>query len=278
MAFFPIHRRDFFWAVIFFVVFLLTAINNYFFYRNDTNVENRKYNQLTHVIASSYETCQLQNVDIELCEKQLKLTLQKANISGITRLKKGNKLLIEIDNERYKDNRTTVSSTLTFGAGNNQLTLEFIKLTTPPLINSVMRSLTFSISDIVEKIYRHEPVGAFVLYVALPRSMPAFSFLIVILAVFFLIRLKTNALINQLSIKEKEINELHNEAEKIEAAQTKIDELLAKNSAERQKHADEINFLQSRLDEAESSLDSQEQHAQAEISVTVHPSPIDSRM
>lgn len=266
MVFFPIHRRDFFWAIMFFIVFLLTAINNYFFYKNDANFESRKYNQLTHVIAASYEACQLQNMQNIRCEELVKQTLQKANISGITRLTKGSELLVEIDNEHYKDNRTAVSSALIFGSDNNKLTLEITKLATPPLINSVVRSLTFSGADIIGKISRNEPISAFVTYVALPRSMPAFSFMLVVFVVFGLIRLKTNALTNQLSIKEKEINELHDEAEKIETAQVRIDELLMKNRAERQRHADEINFLQSRLDEAESNLDRQEQHAQYEIS------------
>ncbi len=145
-----------------------------------------------------------------------------AKVNGTLRLLAADgRELMKIDNESYKDKRSSVTGSSTFGSEQDQLTLELIKLSSPPIWLSVVRSVSFSLADIIQKVAHKESWSDFVGYIAIPRSAPAYSFLVALFFVFMLVRLKTNALIAAIETAD---DDLDAKSAELDAAEIRLDQ------------------------------------------------------
>jgi len=205
------------WVTMLLVWLAITSINNHFFYKNRDLTEQRKYEQFAKIYSSMYDSCLDQIKNIPICKNQLKSTIENSNIMGTTRLRLlDGRLILSIDNERYHDNRSSVSTHIILGRGSSGLILEFIKLSSPPLADSVARSITFSFLELLSKIKNDEPISDFIWQVALPRSGPAWSFWIVLLLLSLIIKFRKNAILAKYEAAENNAIDSKGKLEKAE--------------------------------------------------------------
>jgi hypothetical protein len=194
----PLYKKYVFWPFLVLIVAILTAINNHFFYVTKQKTLESEQRNLIKISDAILKNCLSER--IKWCDSELKYILSLSRLPGEVALKRPDgSLLLVIDNELYKDDRTSVSSSEVIGSGNYKLTVSFSRLSSPPLIKSVFRSMTFSIVDIFDKLLEDpDEVPDFIWDVAIPRSQPAFFYFLAVGSVLFLISRKQKALYRDL--------------------------------------------------------------------------------
>lgn len=225
----PFHKAWFFWGVTFVLLVALVAINNFFYYKSLEISEKRNIEQIASIFAASFNSCMKSADDQAACRDQLKETIMKSSIRGRVQLFDVNgKALLSGNNESYKDNRSVVSLFHEIGDGRNMLKFEIHKSVSPPILISVYRSLTFSLTDILSQDFVGNSLPDYLKNVVIPRSMPALSYMFALLIIFWLIRLKTKALVSEREYAEKQILYLSESLEDFKSkAEAKTSELTA---------------------------------------------------
>jgi len=237
------------------IVSLITALNNYFFYKSREISELRTLNQYNNLVLLELNQCLSLNITENICEKIAINTIDQARISGISTLQKNDLILIKKDHERFKDSRKPIKASSSLHVNANTYSIELEKLITPSLITSTFNSMTFSIHDLLNM--NETDKENFIENVAWPRSYPAISFFVVIFISFFLAGLKLKSLHSTIEKIQNQKDLLSNDlsSSKIELS-NKENQLasLSKEKEEQEGYAktltDEINTLEHSLYEA----------------------------
>lgn len=257
-------------AMLIIIVSLITALNNYFFYRSKEISEYHTLNQYNKLVLLELKNCQASNITENICDEIAKNTIDEANISGIVTLQKNNVILIKKDNEHYKDSRKPIKTSLSSRLNSNTYSIELEKLVTPSIVTSTFNSMTFSLYDLIK--IDNENINSFIENVAWPRSYPAISFFIVIFLSFFLAGLKLKSLYSTI---EKTQNEIDSLTVDLSSAKDKLankeEQLLSlsKEKEEQEKQAEilsnQINTLEHSLYEVTTTSDNQRKHITDEL-------------
>ena len=256
MVRFPLHRDRVLFLIIFVLVLALTGINNYFFYHNKDVAEARDVSQFARVFAAAYESCLSAGLPSGDCLEQLKRTMVHSGVAGTARiLSSDREPVFEVDNEYYKDDRSLVRGEYAIGNDKDRWIIEVTKLSSPSVLVSVWRSISFSALDIVEKLKRDEPMESFLVHVVVPRSMPFFFFLMVAGLVCILVRQQVRVMFNAWESGQERISALSIELEEKSAAAEKKELEVSELNRRLGQNKEEIVALLAALEREQSRLD-----------------------
>jgi hypothetical protein len=203
-----------YYALLYALVILLTYANNFFFYQSLSVKEwNNSGNYIVSLDRYATLCMDLTNNNTNQCVDKVK-DFVKDNISYY-----GHLVLINgdtiIDNRRYKGERMEIKRVADLLSINSSI--EVTKNSIPNIWSSVIKSATFSVFDIVERISRddsNEKVLKFVTDTAMWRSFPHLAFLFLVFFVTWVIKrsiIAQKQLINELEELEAiELKKLEN--------------------------------------------------------------------
>lgn len=221
-------------------VIIATFTNNYFFYEHIERDSEREIIHTAKIINSYSNLCLLSKMNQKICieriEQLLKETPTYYGFAAILR-DYNNNILLKYDSRQYEEDTRSLTSLskmsnetiLKYERNNSQnsniqpleltnqlmhikdinATLEVLKTTHPNIWITVFRSLSFSIADWVPKIFNGNFKDAIsdVLNIAIPRSWPAFIFILLTFLLYKLIKLEHGALTQRLHELDQEIYE-----------------------------------------------------------------------
>ncbi|SMM99804.1 hypothetical protein SPONL_898 [uncultured Candidatus Thioglobus sp.] len=171
-----------YYVLLYVLVILLTYANNFFFYQS---VSAKEWSNSGNYIASldKYAALcmDLTNNRNQCVDKVKGFAKDNVDYYGHLILINGDTI---IDNRRYKDERVEIKRVADLLSIN--LSIEVTKNPIPNIWSSVIKSATFSASDIIERISRgdsNEEILKFVTHTAMWRSFPHLAFLFIVLFV-----------------------------------------------------------------------------------------------
>lgn len=185
-----IDRPLVFYTLVFLILVLpLTYINNHYYYKSIAGVEKNKISTLYSVLNSFSEMCiKISNGNTVQCINEIKTLLENTESyygKFVSITHKSNVVLLSYDKRRYADSRKPIKLSRikeTTKISILDATIEIIVNPTPNIWNSVLRSVTFSIEDVINKDKEWN------FNMALGRSAPFFSFLFIALLIVYLLK------------------------------------------------------------------------------------------
>lgn len=180
------------------VICVVTA-NNYSYYLSKDVSVNSETSRMAKTISALYGSC-LEKKSEKSCLLEVQNLVENIKYGTTTITKTDGQNILKADFELYDDERSILESKIT--------TPKFIvsvkKRSSPALFKSVLRSITFSASDIFHTYQNGGDITKFISAVAIPRFYPViYSVLVVgtlILIAYFLMRV----LDRHISVIEKE--------------------------------------------------------------------------
>jgi hypothetical protein len=169
-------------------VFTITYINNTFFYKNKNKEVLRNIDRQVKLYKSVYKSC-LKTSTAKFCQRYLDSYIDNSFNYGkiIVEDYKG-QTLFNRNREWYKEQREVVNYKGSVGDGKSKIIIKINKKSSPNILKSVIRSLTFSIFDYGKVYKRKLKLWDFIKDVAFPRSsVPLFSAVFFVL-LYFVIR------------------------------------------------------------------------------------------
>jgi len=262
-----LHKPTVFWVLVLSLVTVLTYVNNHYFYKYKNLLDTRHYAVKVRIIDHFYQSCRSQM--LSTCDEQLIQVLEGSRIRGVLTLSDADgREVIQVDNERFKDDRRAIAVSREIETDEGSYTLHVSRLSSPPIPKSVVRSMTFSAFDIGRIIVEgnYSRLSGFIQYVAIPRSRPAFFFTLSAIVVLMLARVQAKALALKIDQINDEVSRTSDLLHKIrEDASSAMDrqevlqnELAAKERAMKTAQ-DEINKLDEQLKQALESSETEEQ-------------------
>ncbi len=184
--YFPIHKTQFFVALMILLVFSLVMANNFFYYQSRDDLAQSTLRQVEQSLSGQYESCLKSNLGTNKCQEIFIKGLKKSwKVGIISVLDYQGKLVFESDKEPYKEDRSVM---VHIGeAGSDEARLHFVlsKRSSPPLWKSSLRSMFLSFWEIPGQ----RDVSYFFWNIAFKRSSPLFYSLITISILLWLVRL-----------------------------------------------------------------------------------------
>ena len=204
---FKLDRPIRYYMFLYIVVLLLTYINNFFYYESVESKEKGSIKSYIQNVNNYSSICiKISNGDINECINETK------EFAKNTEDYYGHRVMINgeevIDNRRYPSERRP--NTVTGQLPPIGVSIEVTRSSIPIIWKSVLRSATYSIGDIINKIQKGESwenIKGFIFGVFIWRSAPHLSFFILIFFVSFLMRdsiIRQIELINKLEELEEE--------------------------------------------------------------------------
>jgi len=223
---FKLDRPYRYYIFLYIIVLALTYINNFFYYESVESKENKNIENYIQNVNSYSSTCvKFSNGDINKCINEIKEFAKNSSDYYGHRVLIGGKEVI--DNRRYPNSTESKpnpderkSNTVTGELSAIGLSIEVTRNSIPIIWKSVVRSATYSISDVIKKIQKKESwekIHEFITQILVWRSAPHISFFVLIFFVSFLMR---GAIIKQMEL----INELEDlEEDELEALEKEFD-------------------------------------------------------
>lgn len=141
-----------FWSVIVFLVFILTYVNNYFFYTSTKMIENKiEISNLAKNIHFNYDECRENNDSQEFCIQKVGRYIDTIKPFGIIEIKQNNQILFTYNNTkaRHLDREAVFLDSLKLRNFQYEtLTLDIKKHTLPNILTTTIKSMSFSIYDL----------------------------------------------------------------------------------------------------------------------------------
>ncbi|OTG77047.1 hypothetical protein B9T26_00235 [Acinetobacter sp. ANC 4169] len=175
--------------IILFIVCFLVAINNFFFYKNEEKSTIREMKYEVMQLQALIQECDLSS---NACNHLIKTFINHSSIKGQVTLTVDSKPFHAQNLEGYKDNRKAVSYSQSIPYRDHLYEVTYEKLVTPPLLKSMLRSLTFSVMEWNyaarngkdERYWNN--LKNFWQFIAIPRSSPAMCYFFLIVFLLFL--------------------------------------------------------------------------------------------
>ncbi len=184
---------------------LFTASNNYYYYSSTEKSETSRIVNLSKVMNSYSDACVINKENtVDFCIQDLKNVLHKIANKKSTyygtyaHITINDKKIVLLQDRRYKDSREPIYLSQVISKDSIDLTklpalnasIEIETNPTPGLAESVYRSMTLSIEDIISHAINngYDDTVKFIWKTALPRSRPAFTYLLIAWFVTFLLR------------------------------------------------------------------------------------------
>ena len=211
---FSLTNKYFYWSLFILLTTVLTGINNYYFYKNIKSSTEKNNQQLENII-KDYEKIN-KNTTSEDFRKNIVLISQ----AFINKASYNNSLIILEENNKQpiwkkpqgKDYPKVIDSNIEIVLSSNQNTIKEytanVNFDELNLYHTIIKSMTFSIVDIFDKINNNETtildLKQFIEKIVIPRSSPAFWYAILIYLILFLSKRRTYKL-EELKYKEDQI-------------------------------------------------------------------------
>lgn len=157
------------------LVGLFTVINNYFFYKYAELEANRKNREVFSLINSMYNSCiksRGYNID---CNENIIEIVSDARIRGGVEIYVNDELVHYNTTHRFNLDRKRITFKEKLS---EEIAISLSVLTTPPLWQSTLRSISLSVYEWPRVISSDQDFKKFLANVALPRSAPAISAMI----------------------------------------------------------------------------------------------------
>ncbi|AYQ56242.1 hypothetical protein [Bathymodiolus thermophilus thioautotrophic gill symbiont] len=188
--------RPYVFYTLVFVIFVLplTYVNNFYYYKSIAKVEKTAMLNMANTLNKFSEMCvKLPNNNTTQCIDKLKrfLSSNKDSYGSLVIITAKNKLLLKHDNRWYVHSRLPINLKDVEGAVTTIRSLDaniaITKNSIPNIWYSVYKSVTFSIADIIQKDGIRKK-WSYIKRVAIPRSTPFFSFLLIALLIMYFVK------------------------------------------------------------------------------------------
>ncbi|MFH7766514.1 hypothetical protein [Acinetobacter sp. BSP-28] len=214
----------------------MVAINNFFFYKNEEKATVREMRYEAAQLQALIQNCESK---ADNCTQMIKTFIDHSSIKGKITLSANTQPFYVQNLEGYKDNRIAVTYQQSMQVKDNLYVVSFEKLVTPPLLKSMLRSLTFSVMDwkyaaqngINQSYWKN--LTNFWQFVAIPRSSPALCYFFLIIVLLLLGKGYFKTLLRKWESSEQAIvakndliEQLHNEKVKLKSQNTALSEQL----------------------------------------------------
>jgi hypothetical protein len=151
---FSLTNKYIFYGILFILVFILTGINNYYFYAHIERASYRNAKQLKTILEDNYKYC-IKNNSEDSCKNNLISITQsfsvKAYYNDSILIKEGNTILWE---KPKKDWDKIVKSDIIINLYKNKVDINYkVLFSTNMVFISVIRSMTFSFAEFSEVAY-----------------------------------------------------------------------------------------------------------------------------
>ena len=179
----PLYKSYIYWPLIFLVVTILTAINNYAFYETREKTIAIEQKNTIDLYNALFKDCRSKSIPQSQCGRFLNKIIRASNSPHETLIIGSNKKpFVDIrPKKKFSDNRKNVVTKKKIGLTTYVLT----RASTPPLWSSVLSSMTFSFSDYLQQDYSNlKEIYRFTINTAWPRSRHSFLFLLAVLLLF----------------------------------------------------------------------------------------------
>lgn len=217
--------RAIYTIIILFIVCILVAINNFFFYKNEEKATIREMKYEVMQLQALIQEC---DVDNKICNHLIKTFIDNSSIKGKVALTLDSKLFHEQNLESYRDNRKAVSYSQSIPYKDQVYKVTYEKLVTPPLFKSMQRSLTFSVLEWNYVAQNGKDTSYwknlknFWQFIAIPRSSPAICYFFLIIFLLFLGRGYFKTLLRKWENSETIIVEKNNQIDFLHEEKNKL--------------------------------------------------------
>lgn len=201
-----------FWSIIICLVFMLTHINNYFFYTSTKTIESKiEISNLAKNIHFNYYECMHSYNTQEFCVQKVGKYIETLKPFGIIEIKQNDQILFTYNNtkERHLDRDVVVLDSAKLKHFQNEnLTLDIKKHTIPSILITTIKSMTFSIYDFFLLYSEKGLTGGVKTYIdekLYLRSQAPVAFFIFIVIYTWLIKNQQLIIKSKLNYKEEEI-------------------------------------------------------------------------
>ncbi|HIO13138.1 MAG TPA: hypothetical protein EYN13_06255, partial [Methylococcales bacterium] len=197
--------------ILFFFVAILTGINNHYLYSYIGFETLDEQHVLLNLVQNQFNSCLSKDFDGELCVDLMLSSLRDTKLTSELEVSKDGKRLFSNRLDVFTE-RSEVHSTNVISYQQHEIKLSLFKRPTPPIVSSVVKSMTFSLPELIQRLIDEDWAGArsFFFTVAWPRSRPAFWLAVFSLFLFRVAWLREQVLKRLLNVREKEVSTARN--------------------------------------------------------------------
>ena len=242
----PLYKSYIYWPLIFLVVTILTAINNYAFYETREKTIAIEQKNTIDLYNALFKDCRSKSIPQSQCGRFLNKIIRASNSPHETLIIGSNKKpFVDIrPKKKFSDNRKNVVTKKKIGLTTYVLT----RASTPPLWSSVLSSMTFSFSDYLQQDYSNlKEIYRFTINTAWPRSRHSFLFLLAVLLLFKFFRAQQRILLNDLAKTEQNLTFLQSQYAFVEEKIVLMEEKLINSTASEDQLNQSIHELKNAL-------------------------------
>ena len=223
-TFFTLTNKYFYWFIFISIIFILTLINNYYFYSHVQRSSEVDAKQLKVILEGNIEYCKMNDIQISKCQELIKQTIysfsDKAHYNNSIKIDN-----VEISKNKKYDNIT--GSNISINLPNENLNEFEYHFTTNMsyigVIISVIKSMTFSISDIVLISYEQGIKTGFEKFEISfwYRSRPVIVFSLITYLILWVSRKRSYQLKNLQLLEEEKMHKDFEEKVKLQSKEVK---------------------------------------------------------